>query len=216
MHPHGLQHARLPCPSPTPRVYSNSCHWVGGAFQPSHPLLSPSPAAFNLSQHKSIFKWVSSLHQVAKVLEFSFSISPSNEYLGLSSFRVDWLDLLAVQGTLKSLLQQHSSKASILRYSAFLMVQLSYPYMTTRLVIVFLPKRKHLLISRLQSLSAVILEPKKIKSLTVSIVFHLFAMKWLDRIPWSSFFECWLLRQLIHSLLPLSSRGSLAFLCFMP
>ena len=78
MHPHGLQHARLPCPSPTPRVYSNSCHWVGGAFQPSHPLLSPSPAAFNLSQHKSIFKWVSSLHQVAKV------IYPFNGYISMA------------------------------------------------------------------------------------------------------------------------------------
>ena len=125
---------------------------------------------------------------------FSFSISPSNEYTGLISFKMDWLDLLAVQGTLKSLLQYHSSKASILRCSAFFMVQFSYPYMTTgktmalsrwtfvgkvmsllfnmlsRLVITFLPRSMHLLISWLQSLSAVILEPPKI----VCHCFHCF------------------------------------------
>ena len=125
---------------------------------------------------------------------FSFSISPSNEHPGLISFRMDWLDLLAVQGTLKSLLQHHSSKASILLHSAFFIVQLSHPYMTTgktitltrwtfvgkvmsllfdmlsRLVITLLPRSKRLLISWLQSSSAVILEPKKIKSATVSTV----------------------------------------------
>ena len=124
---------------------------------------------------------------------FSFSISLSNEYSGLISFKMDWLDLLAVQGTLKSLLQYHSSKASILQCSAFFTVQLSHPYMTTgktlalsiqtfvdkvmpllfnrlsRFVIVFLPRNKCLLISWQQSLSTMILEPKKIKSLTVSI-----------------------------------------------
>ena len=123
-----------------------------------------------------------------------FSISPSNEYSGLISFRMDWLDLLVVQGTLENLLQHHSSKASILQSSAFFIVQLSHPYMTTgktialtrqtfvgkvmsmlfnmlsRLVITFLPRSKHLLISWLQSLSAVILELKKIKSDTVSTV----------------------------------------------
>ena len=125
---------------------------------------------------------------------WSFSISPSNEYSGWISFRIEWLDLFAVQGTLKSVLQLHSSKASILRHSAFFMIQLSHPYMTTgktialtrqtfvskamsllfnmlsRLVIAFLPRSMHLLISRLQSPSAVILEPPKIKFLTVSIV----------------------------------------------
>ena len=125
---------------------------------------------------------------------FSFSISPSNEYSELISFRMDWLDLLAVQGTLKSLLQYHSSKSSVLWRSAFFMVQLSHPYMTTaktialtrwtfvgkvmsllfnmlyRFVIAFLPRSKCLLISWLQSPSAVILEPPKIKSVTVSIV----------------------------------------------
>ena len=129
-----------------------------------------------------------------KYWSFSFNISPSNKHPGLISFRMDWLDLLAVQGTLKSLLQHHSSKASILRHSAFFIGQLSHPYMTTgktiiltrwtfvdkimsllfnmlsRLVITFLPRSKHLLISWLQSPSAVILEPKKIKSATVSTV----------------------------------------------
>ena len=140
-------------------------HQVSDAIQPFHPLSSPSPA-FNLSQHQDLFQWVSSLHQVAKYWSFSFSISPSNEHSGLISFRMDWLDLLAVQGTLKSLLQHHSSKASILQCSAFFIVQLSHPYMTTgktialtrqtfvgkvmsllfnmlsRLVIIFLPRSK--------------------------------------------------------------------------
>ena len=132
---------------------------------------------------------------------FSFSISPSNGYSGLISFRMDWVDLLAVQGTLKSLLQHHSSRASILLRSVFFIVQLSHPYMTigktialtrwtfidkvmsllfnllSRLVITFLPRSKCLLISWLQSPSAMILEPPKIKSVTVSIVSPLFAMK---------------------------------------
>ena len=136
-----------------------------------------------------------------KYWSFSFSISPSNEYSGLISFRMDWLDLLAVQGTLNSLLQHHSSKASILQHSAFFTVQLSHPYMTTgktialtrrtfvgkvisllfnvlsRLVITFLPRNKRLLISWLQSPSAVILEPPKIKSALFPLFPHLFAMK---------------------------------------
>ena len=131
---------------------------------------------------------------MAKVWSFSFNISPSNEYSGLISFRMDWLDLLAVQGTLESLLEHLSSKASFLQRSAFFIVQLSHPYTTTgkaitltrwtlvsrvmslpfnmlcRLAIAFLPGSKHLLISWLQSPSAVILKPKKIKSVTVSIV----------------------------------------------
>ena len=94
-------------------------HWVGDAIQPSHPLCSSSLPAFNLSQHQGLFQWVNSLHQVAKVLEF---ISPSNEYSGLISFRIDWFDLLAVQGTFKTPLQHHSSKASILWCSVFFIV----------------------------------------------------------------------------------------------
>ena len=103
-------------------------HCVGNAFQPSHPLLSPSPA-FNFSQHHGHFQWIRFSHQVAK--NWCFSITTSNEYLGLISFRIDWFDLLAVQGTLKNLLQHHSTKASILQHSALFMVQLSHPYMTT-------------------------------------------------------------------------------------
>ena len=113
-----------------PELAQTHVHWVGDAIQPSHPLSSPSPPTFNLSQHQGLFQWVSSSHQVAKVLEFSFSVSPSDEYSGLISYRMDWLDLLAVQGTLKGLLQHHSSKASIPRPSAFFVVQLSHPYMT--------------------------------------------------------------------------------------
>ena len=105
--------------------------WVGDVIQSSHPLSSPSPPAPNPSQHQSFFQWVNSSHEVAKDQSFSFSISPSNEHPGLISFRMDWLNLLAVQGTLKSLLRHHRSKASILQLSAFFTVQLSQPYMTT-------------------------------------------------------------------------------------
>ena len=114
-----------------PKFAQTHVHWVSDAIQPPHPLWPPSPPALNLSQHQGLFQWVSSSHQVPKYWSFSFNISPSNEYSGLTSFRMDWLDLLAVQGTLKSLLQHHSSKASILWGSAFFMVQLSHPYMTT-------------------------------------------------------------------------------------
>ena len=105
-------------------------HWVGDAIQPSHPLASPSPPVFNLSQHQGLFQWVSSSHQVTRVF-VSTSASVLNFHSGLISFRMDWLNLLAVQGTLKSLFQHHGSKASILRHSAFFIVQLSHPYMTT-------------------------------------------------------------------------------------
>ena len=112
-----------------PELTQNRVHWVSDAIQPSHPLSSPSPPTFNLSQHQGLFQW---LHiRWPKYWSYTFSISPSNEYSGLISFRIDWLDLFAVQGTLKSLLQDHSSKASILQCSAFFIVQLSHPYMTT-------------------------------------------------------------------------------------
>ena len=156
-------------------------HRVGDAIQTSHPVLSLSPFAFHLSQHDETalcIRW-------PKYWSFSFSISPSNEHTGFISFMSDWLDLLAVQGTLMSLLQHHSSKASILQHSAFFMVQLSYPYMATgktiavtrrtfvckvmsllfnvlsRLVTAFLPRSKGLLISWLQSPSAVFWSPRK-------------------------------------------------------
>ena len=169
-------------------------HRVGNAIQPSYPLLSPSPPAFNLLITR-VFSNESVLHiRWPKYWSISFSISPSNEYLGLISLRIDWFDLLTVQGTLKSLLQHHSSKASILLRLAFFILQLSHPYMTTgktivlsrwifagkvmslllnmlfRLVIAFLPRSKCFLISWLQSPSAMILEPKKIKTVTGSIV----------------------------------------------
>ena len=105
-------------------------HRIDDIIQPSHPLSSPSPA-FNLSQLQGFFKWVSSSHQEPKYWSFHFNVSPSNDYSGLISFRRDWLDLLAVQGTLKSFLQHHSSKASILLCSAFFIAQLSHLYMTT-------------------------------------------------------------------------------------
>ena len=114
--------------SPTPRVYSNSCPSSWWCHQPSHPLPSLSPPTPNPSQNQGLFQRVNSWHQY---WSFSFSISPSNEHPGLISFTMDWLDLPAVQGTLKSLLQHHSSKASILWRSAFFIIQLLHPYMTT-------------------------------------------------------------------------------------
>ena len=146
-------------------------HQVSDAIQPPHPLLSPSLPAPNLSQHQSLYNESTRCMRWPKYWSFSFSISPFNEHPGLISFKMDWLDLLVVQGTLQSLLQHHSSKASILRHSAFFTVQLSHPYMTTgktialtrwtlvskvmslllnmlsRLVITFLPRSKRLLIS---------------------------------------------------------------------
>ena len=179
-----------------PELAQTHVHWAGDAIQPSRPLSSPSPPAFNLSQYFiPVFPNESALHiRWPKYWSFSFNISPSNEYSGFISFRIDWFDLLAVQGTFKSLLQHHSLKASILWHSVFFMVQCSHPKMTTgktvaltiwtfvgkvmslllnmlsRLVIAFLPRNKHPLISWLQLPSEVILEPKKIKTVTVSIV----------------------------------------------
>ena len=165
---HPMDCSTPPCPSPTPRVYSNSYHWVGNAIQPSHTLSSPSPPVFNLSQHQGLFQWVSSLLQMAKVLEFQLhNISPSNEYSGLISFRIDWLDLLAVQGTFESLLQHHSSKSSILQHSAFFVVQLSHPYMITRKTIaltrrIFVGKVMSLLFNMLSRLVIIFLPRSKI------------------------------------------------------
>ena len=114
-----------------PELVQIHVHWVSDAIQPSRPLSSPSSPAFTLSQPQSLFN-ESVLHiRWPKSWSFSFSLSPSNEYPGLVSFTIDWLDLLAVQGTLKGLLQPHSSKVSILWLSAFFMVQLSHPYITS-------------------------------------------------------------------------------------
>ena len=170
---------------------------------------------------------------------FSFNISPSNEHSGLISFRMEWLDLLAVQGTLKSLLQHHSSKASVLQHSAFFIVQLSHPYVTTgktialarrtfvgkvlsllfntlsRLIITFLPRSKHLFISWLQLASAMILEPPKIKSATASTVSPSVCHEMMGPDAMILVSECWALSQLFHPPLSLSSRGSLV-LHFLP
>ena len=109
-----------------PELAQTHVQWVSDAIHPSHPLSSPSPPAFNLSQHQGLFQWVSSSHQVAKGLEFQLQ---HQSFQWIISFRMDWLDLLAVQGTLKSFLQHHSSKASVLQCSAFFIVQISHPYM---------------------------------------------------------------------------------------
>ena len=178
---HGLQHSRLPCPSPIPGAWSNShplCQWRHPIISSSAPFssrLQSFPASIRVFSNESVLhiRW-------PKYWNFSFSINPSNEYAGLVSFRMDWLDLLAVQGTLNSLLQYHSSEASFLWPSALFIVQVSHPYVTTektialtrqtfvdkvmsllfnmlsRLVITFLPRSKRLLISWLQSSSAVI------------------------------------------------------------
>ena len=193
--PHESQHSRLPCPSQTPGVYPNPCplsQWCHPTISSSVIPISSCPQSFPASGSFQMIQLSTSSGQ--SIWSFSFNISPSNEHPGPISFRMDWLDLLAVQGTLKSLLQHHSSKASILQRSAFFTVQISHLYMTTgktialtrwtsvgkvtsllfnmlsRLVITFIPRSKHLLISWLQSPSSVILEPRKIKSATVSTV----------------------------------------------
>ena len=184
----------LPVYHQLPEFTQTHVHRVYDAIQPSHSLSSPFPPAPNPSQHQSFSNESTLRMRWPKYWSFSFSIIPSKEIPGLISFRMDWLDFLAVQGTLKSLLQHHSSKAPILRCSAFFTVQLSHLYMTTgktialtrrtfvgkvmslllnmlcRLVITFLPGSKRLLISWLQSPSVVILEPRKIKSDPVSTV----------------------------------------------
>ena len=198
LRPHELQHARPPCPSPAPRVHPNPCplsRWC---------LLLP-PSIFPSNR---VFSDESAIHiRWPKYWSFNFNIRPSNEHSGLISFRMDWLDLLAVQGTLKSLLQHHTSKTSILWRSAFFTVQLSHSYMTTgktialtrqtligkvmslllnmlsRLIITFLPRSKCLLISWLQSPSAVSLEPPQNK---VWHCFHCFPIY----LPWSDGTRC--------------------------
>ena len=193
-HVHGLQHTRLPWPSPSSRVCSNSCplsRWCHPTISPSAALLLlpsifPSIRVFS-NESALLIRWT-------KYWSFSFTISPSSEYSELISFRIDWFDLLAVQKTFKSLPQHHSSKASILQCSAFFMVQLSHPYMTTRKTIAltrwpfvdkvislffimlssfviafFFQESKSVLILWLQSPSTVILELNNIKSDTVSI-----------------------------------------------
>ena len=220
----------LPVHHQLPEFSQTHVHQVGDAIQPSHPLLSPSspapvPPSIRVFSNESTLcmRW-------PKYWSFSFSISPSNEHPGLASFRMDRLDLLAFKGTRRSLLQHHSSKASFFQCSAFFMVQLSYSYMTTgktialtrrtfvdslrfnilsRLVITFLPRSKHLLISWLQSPSAVILEPRKIKSATVSTVSPPICHEVMG--PDAMIFVFW-----IFSFKPTFSLSSFTFLNFLP
>ena len=193
-------HHQLPEPTKT------HVHWVCNAIQPSHPLSSPSPPALNLSQRQGLFKWVSSSHQVVKVLAFQLQHWSFQWIFRTDFLRVDQLDLLAVQGTLKSLLQHHSSKASILWRSAFLIVQLSHLCMTTgktialarwtfagkvmpllfnmlsRLVVAFLLRSKHLLILTAVTICSDFGAPKN----KISHCFHCF----LIYLPWSDGTRC--------------------------
>ena len=189
----------LPVHQQLPKFTQTHVHWVGDAIQLYHPLSSPSTPALNLSQHQGLFEWVSSHITWPKYWSFIFNISPSNEHLGLISFRMDWLDLLAVQGTLKT----KSNDSSVLNflYSPTLISIHDYWKtialtrwtftgkvmsllfnMLSRFVTTFLPRSKRLLISWLQSLSAVILEPRKI----VSNCFHYFPIY----LPWSDGTRC--------------------------
>ena len=202
LRPHRLHHIRPPCPSPTPEA----CSDLSPLSWWCYPTISSSVVTLSYVQSFPASGSLPMSQFFTSDWSFSFNISPSKEYSGLIPFRMDWLDLLAVQGTLKSLLLHHSSKASILWCSAFFIVQLSHPYMTTRktitltrrtfvgkvmcllfnmlsrLVIAFLPRSKRLLISWLQSPSAVILEWKK-NSLSL---FHCF----LVYLPWTDGTSC--------------------------
>ena len=195
LRPHILQHTRLPCPLLTPRACSNSCSWS----RRCHPTVSSSVIPFSSCLQSFPASGSFPMSQFLTSGDQSIGVSASASVLpmntGLISFRMDWFDLLAAQGTLKSLLQHHSSKASILQCSAFFIIQLSHPYMTigktialtrqtfvdkvmsllfntpSRFVIAFLPRSKCLFISWLHSLSTVILEAPKRKSVSVCIVY---------------------------------------------
>ena len=202
--PHELQHSRPPCLSPTPRVYSNSCQLSQWCHSNHLILCLPFRLLPSIFPSIKVFSRVSSSHQVAKVLEFQHQHQSFNEHSWLIFFRMDWLDLLAVQGTLKSLPQHHSSKASILRCSAFFIVKLLRPYMTTgktialtrqtfvgkvmslllnmlsRFVIAFLPRSKCFLISWLQSLYATIWFWSSQNKICYCFHFSPFCLPWSD------------------------------------
>jgi len=160
----------LPVHHRLPELAQICVHWVSDTIQPSHPLSSPSPPTFNLSQHQGLFKWVSSSHKVAKILEFQLQ-HQSFQYSGLISFRIDWFYLFAVQGTLKRLLQHHSSKASILQCSGFFIVQFSYPYMTTRKTIAL--TRRCLMSQYLEAIREVKVKFNYINQNTMTKVTHM-------------------------------------------
>ena len=222
-----------------PEVTQTHAHWFGVTIQPSHPLSPLSPPTFNLSQHQGLFQWVGILYQMAKILELHLQYQ-SFQWV----FRIYLFQDGLVGSPCHPRDSQESSptpqfksiNSSVL---SFLIVQLSHPYMTTgetivltrqifvgkvmslpfnllsRFVIAFLPRYKHLLISRLQSTSAVILEPKKIKSVTVSVVSPSIFYEMMRPDAKIFAFECWVLSQLFHSHLSLSSRGSLVPLHFL-
>ena len=224
-----------------PELTQAHVHWVGDAIQPSHPLLLPSPPAFNHSQHQGMVFSSKSVICIRwpKYWSFSFSISPSNKHPGLISFKIECLDLFVVQGTLKSHLQHHSSKASILWHSAFFIVQLWHPYKTTgktialtiwtfvgkvmsllfkmlsRFVITFLPRSTCIF----NFMAAVTIchdfGAPKIKSLTVSTVSPSICHEVMGP---DAILAFWMLSfsQLFHSPFSLSSRGFLVLLCFLP
>ena len=239
LRPHGLQHVRPPCPSSSPGACPNSCplsQWY-------HPTISSSVFLLLLPSvvpTVRIFSSELALH-IRWPKYWSFSISPSSEYSGLIFFRIDWFDLLVVQGTLKSLLQHHNSKAWVLQCSVFIMVQLLHPYMITgksialtiwtlvgkvmfllfnalsSFVIAFLQRRKHLLLSGLQSPPAVILELKEIKSAIVLIFSLSICHEMMG--PDAMIFVFWMLSfktAFFHSSFLPSSRGSLVPLHFLP
>ena len=207
--PHELQHTKLPRATLSPRACSNSCPLSWWCHQTISSSVVPFSSCLQSFPASGYFPMSRFLHQVAKVLEFQIQHQTFQWIFRTDIFRMDWLDLLAVQETLKSLLQHHSSKASILRCSAFFMIQLSHPSRTTgktialtrlifvskimsllfnmpsRFVTAFLPRSKCLLISRLQPPSAVILEPKKLNS----HCFHCFSIY----LPWSDGTRCQLL-----------------------
>ena len=219
--PHELLHAGL---SLSFTIYRNllKLMWIELVMPSNHlilcnpflllPSIFPSIRVFSNGSALCI-RW-------SKYWSFSFSLSPSNEYSGLISFRIDSLELLAVQGTLKTPLQHHGSKASVLQHSTFFMVQLSHPHMITgntialtrwsfvskvmsllfnmlsRFVVAFIPRSKCLLISRQQSPLQWFWRPRKLSLSLFPLFLHLVAMKWWDWMPWSLFFECWVLSQL--------------------
>ena len=183
LRPHDWSMPGFPVHHQLPELAQTHVHRVGDDIQPSHPLSSPSPTAFNLSQHQGLFQWVSFCIRWPKDWSFSFSISSSNEYSGLISFMIDWFDFLAVQAALKSLIQHHSSKTSVLWCSAFFMVQLSHLYMTTGKTI------------------ALTIQPfvSKVMSFKRQNVFFLTQVKWnlctkpkivgMNRIVWTPFLD---------------------------
>ena len=241
LRPRESQHARPHCPSPAPGVHSNMT--IESVMPSSHVilccpllLLPTIPPCIRVFSNESALRM-----RWPKYWSFSFSISPSNEHPGLISLRMDWLDLLEVQGTLKSLLQHHSSKASIFRRSVFFTVQLSHPYMTTGktialsrwtfvgkvmsllfnmlsgLVITFLPRSKCLLISWLQLPPAVIMEPPKIKSDTVSTVSPSISHEVMGPDAMILVFSMFRFKPtFFYSPFSLASRGSLVLLHFLP